>query len=104
LAEKEAWFTPKLVGENAARDGLPLELPSLVCPALPVDIGVKPRRGVFRGFPPCPTDCEGLVLLAPVDDVGSAVLCKEGSWEVEEGKLIDVARTFGTAGSLAERR
>ena len=36
------------------------------------------------------------MFLAPVVDVGSVVLCEEGSWEEEEW-LIGVARTLGTA-------
>ena len=38
------WLKVKLVGEKVARDGLPLELGGRGCPALAVEMGVKPRR------------------------------------------------------------
>ena len=58
----------RLVGEKAAREGLPVELGGRICPELLVEIGVMPRRELC--LPPFHTEFCVLVLLAPDATVG----------------------------------
>ena len=82
----------KLVGENAARDELSLELGGLVCPELAVEMGVRPRRELCRLLELFQAEFCALVLREPEDVVG-LMLGKEGSFAEEgEGWLIGTAR------------
>ena len=88
----------KFVGENVPRDGLPLELGGLACPPLAVEMGVKPRRELWRLLVLLQADVWPLALRAPDDAVVEFVLGKEESFAEEGGGWIigiDTTRTFG---------
>ena len=83
------------MGENAAREGLSLELGGLIWPEPAVEIGVRPRREISLLVLLFQAEGCDFVLLEPEDVVG-LVLGREGSLGEEEegGKLIDTARTL----------
>ena len=86
----------RFVGEEkAARDGLPPELGGLACPALVVEMGVRPRRELWWLALVFQTAGGALVLRGPEAEVAGFVLGKEGSFAEEGGGwLIDTARTL----------
>ena len=87
----------RLVGEtNAARNGLSLELPGLVSPVLAVEIGVRPRRELWRVLLVFHAEEGGLVLREPEDEVVGFALGRESlAGEEVGGRLIDTVRALG---------
>lgn len=84
------------MGEKAARDGLPLELGGLACPAVAVEMGVRPRRELWRLLLLLHAEGCPLALREPDDEVVGFALGKEESFAEEGGGwLIDTTRTFG---------
>jgi hypothetical protein len=83
-------------GEKVARDGLPLELGGLACPGIAVEIGVRPRRELWRLLLLLHAEDGPLALREPEDEVVGFALGKEESFAEEGGgSLIDTTRTFG---------
>lgn len=98
LTEMAVWLKEKLVGEKVARDGLPPELGGRACPALAVEMGVRPRRELWRLVLLLQADVCPLALRAPDGAVVGVVLGKEESIAEEGGGWligIDTTRTFG---------
>ncbi len=95
FADTADWLK-RLVGEKVARDGLPLKLEGRACPVVAVEIGVRPRRELWRLLLLLHADGGPLVLRGPEDEVVGFAVGKEESFAEEGGGwLIDTTRTFG---------
>lgn len=86
-----AWLKVKLVGENAARDGLSLELGGRAWVEALVEMGVTPRRELCRLPLLFHADGGGALVLRMPEDEVVGLLGRGGS--LEGGKLIGTART-----------
>lgn len=87
-------------GEKAPREGLRSSkpLPGRETTDAPVVMGARPRRDDedLLETGPCQGEgCDLVLLAAGLDAEFTAAAASEGSWEVEEGRLIDEAPTLG---------
>ena len=91
----------RLVGEaNAARDGLSPALVGLVSPALVVEMGVRPRRELWRlVLAVFQADVCDLVLREPDEEVVGFVPARGSLAGEEGGRLIDTVRTSRLSGA-----